>query len=265
MKFLTTVLFILLSSIQGYELQVLTEEMPPYNYSLEPDSVHGFSTELLRTITEKSNVDIQNNKIKVYPWARAYLKVQEMPNSCLYTMTRTEERDTLFKWVGPIAKRTIFFWRLKNRTDIVVNRSEDLKNYRIGAVREFSSTKLMKKMELNLDLSNLEGNNFLKLIHNRVDMITALELAASYHMNNCGHSFSELEKVYILDESHDYYFAFNRAVPDSIIALLQQSLNEVRADGTYDQLWQDFLEPHQYIDSADIKAAVDTVHNTDSF
>lgn len=80
-------------------LKVLTEEYPPYNYT-ENNQLKGISVDLL---LKASGGDITTNNIKVWPWPRGYDAVQKEDNVMLFAMTRTEARDPLFKWVGPIA------------------------------------------------------------------------------------------------------------------------------------------------------------------
>ncbi|MEI8631015.1 hypothetical protein P4S72_00655 [Vibrio sp. PP-XX7] len=50
----------------------------------------------------------------------------------IYSIARTKERESLFKWVGPIAPYNVYLFKLKARSDIIVNTLEDVKKYRIG-------------------------------------------------------------------------------------------------------------------------------------
>ena len=44
------------------------------------------------------------------PWAQGYTMAQRQPNVALYSTTRTESRENLFKWVGPLATmKWVFF------------------------------------------------------------------------------------------------------------------------------------------------------------
>ncbi|OEU71116.1 MAG: hypothetical protein BA863_09845 [Desulfovibrio sp. S3730MH75] len=52
----------------------------------------------------------QEFPIKVMPWAQGYTMAQRQPNVALYSTTRTESRENLFKWVGPLATmKWVFF------------------------------------------------------------------------------------------------------------------------------------------------------------
>jgi polar amino acid transport system substrate-binding protein len=45
-------------------------------------------------------------------WLDAYAIVQYLPNSALFNMTRTPEREALFQWVGPISTSRSYFYTL---------------------------------------------------------------------------------------------------------------------------------------------------------
>jgi polar amino acid transport system substrate-binding protein len=100
----------------------------------------------------------------------------------------------------------------------------------------------MTELGFNLFLCNSEENNFKKLIAGRIDVLTALELAAAYHMNQQGKSFSQLERLVKLDSRYDYYIALNINTPDEIISSLQNALEEMKKDGTYEKIKQQYLQ-----------------------
>ena len=248
MKIRTTVaisalfIFVLTPFLHADKLKIFTEEMPPYNYSDENNEATGFSTEIVKELLKRSGLGIADGEIKVYPWARAYMILQKEKNVMLFSTTRSEEREKLFKWVGPIASRTIWFWKLKKRKNIRVSSLDDAKQYKVGAVREFASARYMTELGFNLDLCNSEEQNFRKLIAHRIDILTALELAAAYHMNKQGKSFGQLERLVKLDDRYDYYLVLNLNTSDEIINSLQNALEDMKKDGTYEKIKQLYLK-----------------------
>ena len=65
--------------------------------------------------------------LEVFPWARGYKMALNEPNTALYSTTRTPERETLFKWVGPLASNDWVMFGKKG-TKIKLNNLEDAKN-----------------------------------------------------------------------------------------------------------------------------------------
>jgi polar amino acid transport system substrate-binding protein len=236
------VIFVFTPILHAEKLKIFTEEMPPYNYLGENNEATGFSTGIVKELLKRSGLGVADGKIKVYPWTRAYMILQKEKNVMLFSMTRSEEREKLFKWVGPIASRTIWFWKLKNRKDINVSSFDDAKQYKVGAVREFASARYMKELGFNLELCNSEEKNFRKLLAYRIDILTALELAAAYQMNKQGKSFMQLERLVKLDDRYDYYLALNISTSEEIINSLQNALEDMKNDGTYEKIKQLYLK-----------------------
>lgn len=224
------------------EITVLTEEMPPYNYRDEDGRVTGFSTEVVRALFDRAGLAMAGGDIRVYPWARTYRIVQMQPDTLAYSMTRSEAREDLFKWVGPIASRTIWLWKLRSRDDIQVESLADVRQYKVGAVMEFASTKYMQELGFDLDLTTTEDLNFRKLIAGRFDILAALDLAAAYQMKKLGRSYNDLERLIQLDDRYDYYLALNPETPDEVVRRLQQALERLKADGSYDQIKSRYLK-----------------------
>jgi len=70
--------------------------------------------------------------------------------------------------------------------------------------------------------------------------LPALELSAAYHMKKQGKRFSDLERLLKLENKYDYYLALNVGTPDHIIKALQSALDEMKKDGTYDRIKQQY-------------------------
>ena len=107
---------------------------------------------------------------------------------------------------------------------------------------QFASARYMTELGFNLDLCNSEEQNFRKLIAHRIDILTALELAAAYHMNKQGKSFGQLERLVKLDDRYDYYLVLNLNTSDEIINSLQNALEDMKKDGTYEKIKQLYLK-----------------------
>ncbi|MFD2271054.1 substrate-binding periplasmic protein [Undibacterium arcticum] len=154
--------------------------LPPLNYE-EQGVVTGYSTELLQAVLQTAGLSAP---ISILPWARAYQTAQTQPNTIIYSIVRTAEREPLFDWIGPISKRQIFLFKLRARKDVEVSTLSDARKYRIGAVREMAATQQLIKQGFNpeesLDLAPTDESNVKKLFLNRVDLIVALDWSAYF-------------------------------------------------------------------------------------
>ncbi len=241
---LLVLLLVLFIPLMGFshEVNVLTEDVPPNSYLDDNGRAAGFCVEIVNEMMDRGNVKITGGRILVLPWARGYAMLQKKKNVILFSTVRTEKRENMFKWVGPIAPRVISLWKLRTRKDIVAHSFSDVRSYTVGAVLGFASTTYMEELGFNLDYTTDEMLNFKKLLAGRFDMLTTHDLAAAYQMRLLGRSFNQLERVIILDDSHAYYIAINKETPDEIVIQLQTALDAMKADGAYEDISQRYLK-----------------------
>lgn len=207
---------------------IMAEALPPFNFE-QNGIVHGISVDALIRIMEKVGNPIERSSIAVVPWARGYKIVQEEPGSVLFSMARTEERDPLFKWVGPITDLTLGLIAPKEE-QIVINALEDAKAYKIGTVRDGAPEQLVISggiEESLLDRISDPGLNIKKLQAGRIDMFAFNVPTTFYLMLQMGLDPGDYEVVYTLKET-GLYFAFHKATADELIARLNTALQELK-------------------------------------
>jgi polar amino acid transport system substrate-binding protein len=216
------------SSVSKRPLVYMCESIPPSNY-VENGTLKGASIELLRLIWNK--LGIPEQPVEVVPWARGYYLLQTRENQVLFSMTRTAERDSLFKWVGPIF--TVHNM-LIGRADkpIRIQTLDAAKKYRIGTIKDDVLEKYL--LTSNFDTSRIEGvstleKNFEKLRLGRIDLIA--QPAATFR------EFLKMKKLdsnqfricYELSEGPNY-FAFSNDVGDDIVQGFQNALESLKPE-----------------------------------
>lgn len=230
------------------ELSALTEQLPPLNMEAE-GRVTGFSSELLDLIAADAGIHVRK---QVLPWARAYDRALRNPDVILYSLVRTPERESLFRWVGPISPRRIVLYRWADRTDIVLKNLDDARPYRIGSTLESASTKLLEKLGFaaipatdaaggGLELGVNDETNMRKFIAKRFDLLVSLDWAAAYNAKNAGIDPAQLVPALVLDESSAYWYGLNPGTDPEVAKRLDQALSKAKADGRYNQLRQKYL------------------------
>lgn len=68
---------------EAIELAVLTEDFVPYTYESQGKAT-GFATEIVEVLLKKTGVRIEDSRIKVYPWPRAYDRALNEANVSLF-------------------------------------------------------------------------------------------------------------------------------------------------------------------------------------
>lgn len=215
------------------DLRYLTEDYPPYNYESD-GRMTGMSVDLLRLMWQEMGVPEQ--PIRLVPWARGYKIVQEQPGSALFAMSRNEERENLFKWVGPI---TVNRHVLVTRADrgIRIGALDAAKAYRIGTILEDVADSLLVQAGFeNLERVSDFRLNLRKLDAGRIDMV-------AYGETSFREQVEDPEKytvVFVLRELQACY-AFHRDTPDALVGNFQTALDRIRERPIYGELMERYF------------------------
>ena len=129
---------LLLSTLSvANELKLMTEIFSPYQFKDEIDGhLIGISTEIVEAIQKEIG---DTNKIKVYPWVRGNKILDKKRNTALFSMMRTKSRESKYKWVGPLDKLEIVFFKRKG-SNIILNSIDDARKVKkIGVTKKVAN------------------------------------------------------------------------------------------------------------------------------
>ena len=230
----------------GPSLLVMTEDLPPFNF-MEDDQITGISTEVVRHVFSAVGVEMKQGDIQLYPWARAYHIIKHTPETALFSMARTAEREELFRWVGPLLNVTIGVVAKKERK-INIQTVDDFKHFQIGTVRDGAPEQLLIKAGVpleNLERLALPEQNIRKLCAGRIDLFVFSVQTVQYKMVKLGIDPGDYETVYIL-KTPSLYLALHKDTDPELIEKLQKSLDELKKpdkDGVipFDQIVDKYL------------------------
>jgi polar amino acid transport system substrate-binding protein len=80
-------------------LTLTTEEYPPFNMTdAQTGRPAGIAVDKVVEMIHRANEPFT---ITSYPWARAYQMAVKVDDTCVFSTSRTPERETLFTWIGP--------------------------------------------------------------------------------------------------------------------------------------------------------------------
>lgn len=230
-----------LTSLRAVELNVLAEDWAPFNYR-DNGKIVGISTDLVVETLKKAGFAYH---LQLKPWKRAYLETLREKNTLLYTTSRTEPREDLFKWVGPLFPRQISIYKLKNRTDILIKTLEDVKKYPIGIIRGGSVEEYLTahgfKNKTHFWTATKSEHNMKKLFKGRIDLITGGTISMPFRVKRDGFDFSELEEVFVLIDQGGYYLAVNKTTADHIVKQLQAAFDGLIQSGLREKIIEKYL------------------------
>ncbi len=221
-------------------IKIYTEQYPPHNMKIA-GKLEGRSVEILSAMFKQMNSNQSIKDIKLTNWSRAYSMALKIPNSMVFSTTRTKQRENLFKWVGPIVKVDVGLLALKEK-NIKIKNIKDFNNYKIGAVlKDVAEQLLIEKGVSKKNIQHVNGANainlsFTKMEKGRIDMFAYNTDVAMAGAKIAGYDISKYEIIYILDDTAELYFAFNKQTNDKIIQKWQKALNDIKSNGTYDTI-----------------------------
>ncbi len=224
-------------NLEEESFSFLTEDYPPFGYIGPDGKPLGYSVEILQAILKELNIEAD---IKVLPWQRAYTNAQRNKNTLLFTLTRTQKREKLFKWVGPIAPREIYLWKLKDRTNIKVENLEDVKKYVVGSIKGDAGEKQLLDMgfiENKNVIPFFDQKNIYRMIYmQRIDFTYDLEISVIFSLKKAGLDPNKIEKSLLLSSGLEYYYGFNPNTSDLIVEEFRKALQKIKDNGIFHKI-----------------------------
>jgi polar amino acid transport system substrate-binding protein len=210
------------------ELKIMTEKLPPFNFE-EDGAVVGISADLLLLAMETAGHPAPRSAIRILPWARAYTIVQREPDTVLFSMARTEQREPLFQWVGPIYDLTIGLIARRDR-NIVMDSMADAGQYAIGTIRDGAPEQLVISAgypEEKLERLTDPSLNLKKLEAGRIDLFAFNVPTTFFMMRRAGMDPGDYEVVYTLKKTSLFY-GFHKDTDPAMIRELNAAVLDLK-------------------------------------
>ncbi len=229
-------------SANAEQYLVVGTDLPPLMYQ-EDSQPKGFYVEILHAMIQNMNgVDIE---IEFFPVPRMFKALSLSRNTFSLGVTRNEKRERLYKWVGPIYPRIFALYKLKARTDLVVNSLADVRSSRIGVGRGYAAVDDLLNAGIpreNIDEVDTDDLNIKKLFANRIDFVIMNDVMLAYRLAHEGYSWADIEQSYILNDKYQFWYAFNKELDDRVIQKFQAALDQIKQNGTHDLIIKKYFK-----------------------
>jgi len=217
-----------LKAVEPKDITYMTENYPTSNY-VDKGELKGYAVEILKAMWKKMGVPDQ--PIQVLPWARGFSMTQTLPNHMLFAMARNEERENLFKWVGPIYNANLKLFSLSDKNLKLKDINEAAK-FRVGVIRnDIGDTILVSAGFPDSALTRVASLRqlIMMLKTNRIDMICITERSMKNEFTR-DKSLNFKYKPVIFVKELKIYYAFNRSTDDEIISRFQTALTSINEE-----------------------------------
>lgn len=207
-------------------LHIVTESSPPASMLAADGSVIGSGTEKVREILKRAGVEY---KIELLPWKRAYTQALENPDTCIYSTTRTPEREKLFQWIGPTDEGE---WVLLGRADrqYGLKTLEDARRLRIGTYNGDARDEYLRARGFLVDPAPNDKVNPQKLMMNRIDLWAVSVRKGVPRLENSKWA-GKIVPVLVFNQIK-VYLACNPGVPAEVVSRMNAAMETMVKDGT---------------------------------
>lgn len=207
------------------DIKFVTEQYPPYSYE-ENSNVKGIAIDMLYYIFKEMKAEKSVKDIELLPWDKVYKMAQEDKNVCLILMTRTPEREPLFKWAGPISETTIGLTGKKGMK-FDIEKPEDLKNYKIAVIKDDIGQTLLEDMGVkHFQVFDTNEEIAEKIKEGKIDLWSMETNVAAFELKKADPD-TEYENVYTLKDGK-LYMVFSKDVSNELVSEFQKALDKVK-------------------------------------
>lgn len=206
------------------DIVAYAEESAPFHYTVN-GKVEGSAADRLRAACERVKLSCS---VEILPWARAMVLAKQRPNTLLFSIVRSPEREKEFLWLSPITTEPI--WIYGRPDSPPVHSVADLARARVGVINGSSGAAFLRAAGVPasaIDLANSTDGNLRKFIAHRVDFILTTEARMEQHQARSELPF-KVQKVLRMQDATTYY-AMNLKSDPAKVAALQAALQELKA------------------------------------
>lgn len=210
---------------QAGALQLFTEYTPP-DIMRDGDRIVGISPDKVKEIMSRAGISYT---VEIMAWRRAYELALRTPGSCVFSTSRTPEREALFKWVGPLREVDWTLYGLAN-APFQLATLDDAKKLRIGGYNGDVRAQYLIDRGFRVDTAPDNFSNPRKLLGGRIDLWVTSHQLANGVLEQEG-LVGKIVPLLTFRTSHAY-LACNKAVPDAMVAAMSAAMAEIVKDGT---------------------------------
>lgn len=217
-------------------LRLLTEEYPPFNMALSNGQIGGLSTEILHELFQRAKLPYS---IQLQPWIRAFNTTILENNTCVYSTTRTENREHQFKWVGPLLENPWVLYAGPSSPKVGLD-LESVRRYKIGGYNGDAIAQYLIARGFNVELTPTDDLNARKLMAGRIDFWATGKYLGSYLTKK--EKLPQLKPVLVFNTAF-MYLACNPHVDNQLIFQLNSTLQGMQQDGSMSRITHSDLAP----------------------
>jgi polar amino acid transport system substrate-binding protein len=217
--------------------QLVTEEYPPVTF-MKDGKPSGLVTDMVREIAARQGIP---DNIRLTSWKNAYNMALLYPKVVLFSAERTPERESLFRWVGPVGKNSAVLYARKG-SGVRISSLEEAKSVAaIGTTTNWFTEQHLKREGFSNLLSSPDPRaNVRQLMNGEVQLSVFTDITIPEIVRQAGYNMTDLEPVFTVGRTY-FYIALSRDTPDEVVDAWQSMLDRLKKDGTFERIYRSYL------------------------
>jgi polar amino acid transport system substrate-binding protein len=225
-------------SAKQQDITFLAEELPPYHFTDNEGNAQGALVDVIHALMKQTQVV---SKIEILPFARSYELTKSRPNTFMFSLLKTPNRNADFQWIGETYKSYAILVGMKARQDIKLIKLQDAQSLMVGTIRGYHSAYYLQengfKEKQNLSLSVTSKHMWAMLFKGRIDLVLTNYMALDRDIKKAGFDPAKISPYLALQQFPNRLFiATGPKTNKKIIAQLRQGLETIKENGTYNTI-----------------------------
>ncbi len=225
---------------EPFTLKLLCNQYPPFAMSINDtnfargNDIDGINVDIIRELMKRAEVDY--NLTMRFPYKRLLENTRKRAGTGVFTVNRTPEREALYRWVGPINDHN---WVLVNAGGLPksIKRLSDIKGIKVAVQKGETIATTLRAQGIDVEEVTSARLAVQRLASGQVQYWASAELPAIYFAQQ---ENQEVSVSYRIGQD-PLYLALNPATPDAVVTRLQQAIEQMRRDGTLEQIRANYL------------------------
>ena len=207
----------------------VSHEIPPYLWQ-GANGPQGYAFHLFQRVVKQAEMGAE---LHLYPWARALRMLQAGQAEAALVMTRTEERESEFRWLFPVGRFRFAVFTRQQLGQAPVDLAS-LKLLRVGALRGSVGRSLLEPAGIT---HVVEGKDFVELLalldRGIVEAVFGPEPVLRAVVARVG---GEVQRIAVTTQGYDFYAVAGTAMSTDSIGRLQTAYRQLVDAGVVAQL-----------------------------
>ncbi|WND01762.1 transporter substrate-binding domain-containing protein [Temperatibacter marinus] len=167
-------------------------------------------------------------------FTRAIRTLEKQPGYALFNVLRTPARESKYKWVGPLQHYKTYFHDSAQKPSLIETMDDAKKVKGVCVVRGNAQHDLLKKLNFNNLIMVSKYTQCISLVMQNKGVIMPSSASAAYFEKMKVKDLVNNTEVVVTE--FDGYLAFSKSTPDYLIKQAQETLDEIKADGTFEAI-----------------------------